>query len=674
VAVLFADIAGSTPMVADQDPESALSLLRPTLDAMAACIRRYGGTVNRVTGDGIMALFGAPAAMEDHALAACCAALAMQEDKSRPALRLPIRIGVHVGEVVVHALQADGAAGLDAAGEVVHLAARLQQEADPGTILVSAAVLRAAGPRVTAEPKGSLALRGLARPTDVFTLVAAAPELTRLEAAGAALLSPFIGRDDELSLLEAARNAVQQGQGRAIALVGEAGIGKSRLMREFGARHGSEMALVQGQCLRWRDKIAFHPLKPLLRRRMLLDTETPLETQRALLDSAVAAWPAPGNDATALAALLDLPTDAPWRAQEPQARRRRMVAACSAALRQLVHRTPVLLMIDDMHWADTETQNALEALAADLTDTRMLLVLGWRPEFTAPLSSHRSVQRLSIGALPVSQAQAMSAQLLGEQSGDPGLAERLATRCGGNPLFIEAQAAAHREGAADGDLPQDVRALLGARIDRADTDGKRLLEAMAVHGEPAPIGMLAEIAELPPLAANDAAGVLASRGLAVAQGVGAAALLSCSHALVQDVAYADMLRSRRRVLHARIGETLERMAGDRVEEFSETLARHARRAEDWARLVRHARTAGRRAAARNANREAVRFLDDAADALDRLPEAEPALAVDVRFDLRQPLFRLGRMDELRTRLSEAAHPAGQSVRVPEPRGLALRAL
>jgi len=652
VAVLFADIAGSTGMIDGLDPETAHAMLRPALELIAACVRRYGGTVNRVTGDGVMALFGAPSAMEDHVLAACCAAVAMQAELPAAAPGIDLRVGLHAGEVMIHGVRADGAAGLDAAGDAVHLAARLQQAAEPGTVLVSGAVVRAAGARLATTLPAPMRLRGLSVPVEVSELTGVAPDLTRLEAAGAATLAPFVGRAEEQTMLAEAMAEARAGRGSAIALSGEAGIGKSRLIQEFARQGLLDVAVHETTCLRWREAVGFHPLRPLLRAMLLLDATAPEDEARARITAALSTWPEDARDADALAAVLDLPASAAWRALDPKARRRRMVAATVEMLARVAEGSATLLVVDDLHWADAETLSVLEELAGRVGALPMLLLLGWRPEFDAPIARHQALSVLPLGPLDPADAADLAGRLLGATNAPE--AAHLARRAAGNPLFIETQAAARREQGSAAPLPDSVRALLGARIDRAGANEKRLMEAMAAHGEPAALELVAELAELPVPAASSAAAALTGRRLAVAEGIGTAATLSCAHALIQEVTYADMTRARRRVLHARVLRVLERHAGDAVDPVAETLARHAKLAEDLPRQVRFARLAGRRAAARNANTQAVQFYNDALDALGKMPGADPALALDLRFDVRDPLFRLGRTAEVRTRLEEAS--------------------
>jgi class 3 adenylate cyclase len=649
VAVLFADIVGSTSLIEGRDPEDAERLLRPARELAAACVRRYGGTVNRVTGDGIMALFGAPAALEDHVLAACCAAVAMHADLPATAPGIGLRVGIHAGEVMIHPVRADGAAGLDAAGDAVHLAARLQQAAAPDTTLISETVARAAGGRITAAAVPLLVLRGLSAPVAARTLHAVAPELTRLESAGAASLAPFVGRTEERMILAEAMAEARAGRGTAIGLVAEAGFGKSRLLAEFAGHEAIDIAVHQATCRRWREAAGFLPLQPLLRTLLLLEQATPPDAARARIEVLLAGLPPAARDADALAAVLDLPAEAAWRAAEPTTRRRRMIAIATAVLARLADAGPALLVVDDLHWADPETLAVLEQLADQVASLPLLLVLGFRPELDHTVLRHALLRVLPLGPLPPEDAGELAARLLPDAT----QAALLVSRAAGNPLFIETEAAARRAGEAGGPPPDTIRALLGTRIDRAGEAERQLLQAMAVHGEPASLPLLAELSGLAVAAAAASAEALAGRRLAAAEGIGSATALSCAHALIQEVVYADMTRAQRRVLHGRVLAALERHADGVADPIAETLARHARLAEDFPRLVRFARIAGRRAAARNANREAARFLEDALDALHRLPGADPALAVDLRFELRDPLFRLGRTADVRARLEEA---------------------
>jgi class 3 adenylate cyclase len=643
VTVVFADLVDSTELVHRLGPEQAYELFRRVLDALGAVARRYGGRVEKSAGDELMAVFGAPVAEEDHALAGCCAALAMHEALAAVLPGEALRVGVHSGEVVVNPKESPQSIAV--AGEALHLAKRIQTEAAPGTVWISAATRALASGRVTTSPLGACALKGFAEPVAMFHLEAADPSVTRLDAPREHPLSPFVGRAFELDTLATAAGRARATEGQAIALVGEAGTGKSRLIREALARLGPSVAVLEARCTRWRDDAPFHPLRPVLRR--ILGVAEAGETIPERL----------GQDRDALAALLDLPgRSRDWAALDPARRGRRMIAAAADTLLAAAADGPAAIVIDDLHWTDPETEQVLAAVLPRLPRARLLLVLGWRPDRPPGFAAAARVTALAIKPLAPPEATELAARLLGD--GDASLAAQIAERCGGNPLFIEAEVAALRDAPAAGAglrVSATARGLIAARIDRLGEPDRAVMEALAVLGEPSPEGLVAETIGLDAETASESLGRLAPSGLARAEAGGAERLWSCCHALYQDVAYIGMSLARRRVLHGRVAASLAATPG--VEPSA--VARHARLGEDWRRMLDFAREAGRRAAARNANRAAVEHFSEAIAALDRLPESAEtlALAVDLRFDLRNQLFRLGRIAELRARLEEAGPPA-----------------
>lgn len=642
ITVLFADLVGSTRLVAGEDPEVFFErVLRPVIDLLTTAARHHGGTVGQMTGDGLMVLFGAPVAQEDHALAACCAALAMRSALAAAMPELRLRIGINSGEVVVHAYEPSGT--IEAAGETMHLAARLQQHADPGAIWVSAPTLAIAGHRVTARSVGAVELRGFPGAIETFALERADPSLTRLDLPPERMLSPFVDRRQELAALEEAFAQAASGAGRAVALVGEAGAGKSRILREFLSRIGGAARIIQGRCTRWREDAAFHPLRPMLRRTLGRGEDAfPLERRDA-----------GAGDEEAIDALLDpARLGKAWAALDPAIRGRRMIAAAAETLLSAAASGPAVLVLDDLHWTDPETERVIGSVLERIGSAPVLLLLGWRPDRAPSWADGGTLTVVPVQPLSAEDARTLAAELLGPGAGEA--ASRAAERGAGNPLFIEAEVEALRDPAAPR-VPATTRGLIAERIDRLGEDEKAVLEALAVLGDPADETMIAAVLDTAETAIGPAAVTLARGGLARLAAIPGFARWECGHALYQDVAYIGMTLARRRLLHGRAAAALM----DAGTGEPETLARHARLGELWSLALRQAREAGRRAAARNANRTAVGFFSDALDALERLPQDEEtlALAVDLRFDMRQPLHRLGRIAELRARLDEAGAPA-----------------
>lgn len=636
-------------MVAGRDPEVALALLPPTLDLVGRAVRRFGGTVNRVTGDGVMALFGAPHGEEEHALGACCAAVVMNDLLARSGLKVQLRVGIHTGELIVHALRVGDVNALEAAGEAVHLAARLQQEAAPGEVILSHVTFGLARGRATSQPLGLKQLRGFAAPVEAHLLTSADPSLTRLDVAGRQGLSRFIGRQAEWARMRAMSARAAAGHGGAIALTGEPGIGKSRMIREFAADLGAGIQVVEARGIRWRDDAGFYALRPVIRRLLGLDAAPSPAAIAARLDAV------PEGARAALVALLGLPPAASWSRLEASQRRRQMVDACTGLCRNAARLEPLVLIFDDLQWADPESQEVLEQLLAEAAMLPFLLVLGWRPEFTPRWADLVDPEILALAPLASGEARELVQSLLPHaQTHDYATIERVASRSAGNPYFIEEATAALPELT---EVPASVRSVLSARLDRLTDPDKRMIELLAVVGEPAGEALLdatlttqkgqeSVMTRLPGLERS---------GFLRVDGVGAAARVSCRHALLQDVVYGGLTSRRKREWHAAVAVSMERLAGAASAEEAEVLSRHARLGGLWEAALRHARTAAGRAIDRFANREAAGFFEDALAALAQLPEdaAHLELGVDLRLAMRDPLFRLGRTKALRDRLDEA---------------------
>lgn len=671
--ILFADIVSSTSLVSRSDPEVALDILRPALSLVSEAVQRYGGTVNRVTGDGLMALFGAPFSDEEHALGACCAALEMHTALARSGLGVELRVGVNSGEIVVHPLRVGNLETVDAAGGAVHLAARLQQAASAGSTWISDATFALARGRIETRIVGPQPFRGFDRPSVVHLLQAADATLTRLDVAGRRGLTPFVNRTNELHLLEDAFGRAAAGQGCAIALEGDAGVGKSRLIREFVAAR-SGVRVLEATCTRWRDDSGFHSMRVLTQRLLGLDATEDPEATRARLQMVAAAPDAPPAEALdAIAALQGVnapsagtevtPAGRPyrsgagplagWAALAPNARRRRIIEGCLAALLQAALDKPLLVILDDVHWTDSGTYEVVERLLDALEGSRLLLLLGWRSGYRFAWAGHPALTHVAMSPLLPAEARKLARSVLGPRANNDVAVAELADRAAGNPFFIE-------EAAAIPDpmhVPPTVSSVLSARIDALKPDEKQFIEALVTVGEPTTAELLSSVLDADSDSSHTrlAAAELEQAGLVRIDGAGGSARIVCRHPLLQEVVYRGLTRARRRALHGRIATAMERLAGDRATDEAAVLARHARLGEIWDAALRHARAAGDRAASHHANREAVRFYEEALEALDHLSEENVPLSVgvDLRFALRDPLFRLGRIADLRKRLDEA---------------------
>ncbi|HEY7365115.1 MAG TPA: AAA family ATPase [Methylomirabilota bacterium] len=669
MTVLFADLKGSMELLADRDPEEARKLLDPVLTLMMDAVHRYEGTVNQVMGDGIMALFGAPLAHEDHAVRACYAALRMQEavrrysDELRRAqgVEVQIRVGLNSGDVVVRSIGSDLRMDYTAVGQTTHLAARMEQLAAPGSIRLTAATVLLAEGFVQISPLGPVPIKGLGEPVEVFELVGAGAARTRLEAAARRGLTRFVGRTAELEQLRDALDRASLGRGQVVAVVGEPGVGKSRLFWELIHSHRVQgWLVVQSASVSYGKATAYLPVIELLRGYFEIESrDDPRKIREKITGKVMTLAPALAPTVPAFLALLDVPVDdASWQTLDPLQRRQRTLDAVKHLLLRESEVQPLVVVFEDLHWIDGETQTLLDSLIESLPAARLLLLVNYRPEYQHAWGGKTYYRQLRIDPLPPESADELLDALLGPDVALGPLKRLLVERTEANPLFLEESARALVEtGALAGErgnyrltrpveqltIPATVRAILAARIDRLAPEAKRLLQAAAVIGKDVPLPLLLAIAEAPEHEVRAELTRLQAAEFLYETQLFPDLEYTFKHALTHEVAYGGLLHDRQRALHAGITEAIERLWADRLPEQAERLAHHALRGELWDKAVAYLGQAGLRAMARGANREAIPHLEQALATLHRLPESRETaeLAIDIRLDLRNALLPFG---------------------------------
>jgi class 3 adenylate cyclase/tetratricopeptide (TPR) repeat protein len=678
VTVLFADLKGSMELLADRDPEEARQLLDPVLERLMAAVHRYEGTVNQIMGDGIMALFGAPVAHEDHAVRACYAALAMQEAIRRYSaevrrthgVEVQIRVGLNSGEVVVRAIGNDLHMDYSALGQTTHLAARMEQLAAPGSIRLTAETLRLAEGLIQVTALGPVPVKGLAEPIEVFELVGVTALRRRLQAAVARGLTPFVGRQQELALLQQALARAGGGQGQVVALLGEPGVGKSRLGYEFLQSHHTQRWLrLESSSVSYGKATAYLPVHDLLKAYCHIEDRDDLRTVRAKITGQLLTLDEALQDTVpAVLALFEaLPADHPFLHLDPLPRRRRTLERVLLRESQV---QPLLLVFEDLHWIDAETQAVLDLLVESLPTARMLVLVNYRPEYQHGWGSKTYYTQLRLDPLPETSVDTLLQALLGLAPGLGPLTQLLMARTQGNPFFLEESVRTLVEtGVLVGErgayhlaqpldtfqVPATVQALLAARIDRLPPEDKRLLQTAAVIGTEVPWPLLQAIADMPEAALYRSLAQLQAAEFLYETSLFPECAYTFKHALTHEVAYGSLLHERRRALHARIVEASETLYGDRLSDQVERLAYHALRGEVWEKALRYCRQAGARALARSANQEAVTGFEGALAALQHLPDTPErrTQAIDLRLALRQALLRLGAYDRILPLLQDA---------------------
>jgi class 3 adenylate cyclase/tetratricopeptide (TPR) repeat protein len=681
VTILFADVKGSLELLADRDPEEMRQVLDPVLDRMIEAVHRYEGTVNQVMGDGIMALFGAPLALEDHALRACYAALAMQAEVGQLAddlrrthgVTLQIRVGLNSGEVLIRAIGSDLRMEYSAIGLTAHLASRMEQLAPPGHTLMTPETLSLVEGYVQVVSEGLVPIKGLGQPMEAFRLLGTAQARTRIQAGATRGLTRFVGRQRELDAIGLALETAAGGQGQVLALVGDAGVGKSRLVWETVRSERVEGWLaLESRSVSYGRAAAYGPVRDLLRaffrirekddRRTIQDRVTAkVLTLDHLLEETIAA---------VLAVLDAVPEGSPFLQFDPLERRQRTLEAIKRLFIRESQIQPLLVVVEDLHWIDSETQALLDRLVESLTTARILLLVNYRPEYHHSWASKASYAQVRVDPLSPVGADELLAALLGQRSELTPLKQLLMERTAGNPFFleecvrtlvetrvVEGERGAYRFGRPLETIkvPPTVQAVLAARIDRLPAAQKNLLQTASVIGKDVSFPVLKAITDLPE-------GELRSRltdlqGAAFLHEVSLFPELeySFNHTLTHEVTYGGLVQERRRILHGRIVTTLERLGLGHPGERVERLAQHAVRGAVWDKAVRYLREAGAKATEQSAYRQGIACLEQALEAQQHLPQTAEQLAeaIDLRFDLRNALFALGELEQIFNHLAQA---------------------
>ncbi|MDO9297452.1 AAA family ATPase [Bradyrhizobium sp.] len=660
LTVLCADLQRSTDLISELDPEAAISRLEPALIAMRTAVRRNRGIVSKEGGDGLIALFGAPHADDNHAVMACHAAVELVRRVrllNDPALL--VRVGVHSGYVVAHVIEADFSSIYEAGGPAVHLVKRLENAAQAGQILVSESCQSLAAGLVTFNALPPRRLEGFSALVPCYELVEISG-LTRWRARSTKGLSSFVGRAEEISLLErAAREAGSSGQ--IVALVGTAGIGKSRIAHEFvGTLREKNWQVLEAEGNPLEQAVPYALLKKLLQSALQAGNAGPAD-QPDLPEGPAPAhsdlWPA------ALCSVLDQPvTDSRWNDLEPLLRRRAIIDAVRDAIDRVIAKRPTILLLEDLHWIDGQSETAIEALMSLTAGHPLLVLLTWRTEDTPGWLARLNVRRIWLRSLDVSSANALLDDLLGTGPDLDALKTRILRHTGQVPLFIEEVARQLlNRGVLDADagrfaartpwealeIPPTVQGVIASRIDRLPKEDKALLQLASVVGPRIPPPLLAAVTGMPAAELQSRLWSLEILDFLVESRWLAAPEYEFAHDLIREVAYDSILRPQREELHRRILAALEANARGHQEEAAEALCRHAVKAQDWAKADQYGYMAAKKALARSAFRDATEYFQIAMDAVDKQPAstAREQRAIDLRIEARLAFAPLGSMEQ-----------------------------
>ena len=685
VTVLFADLKGSMELLAERDPEEARKILDPVLERMMEAVHRYEGTVNQVMGDGIMALFGAPLAHEDHAIRACYAALRMQHSIKEYAagvqrsagVPVQIRVGLNSGEVVVRSIGSDLHMDYSAVGQTTHLAARMEQMAMGGSILLSADTLRLAEDFVEVRALGPATVKGLAEPVEVYEALGAGAAKYRFDASAIRGLTRFVGRAPELEHLRKSLEQAGKGQGQVVALVGEPGVGKTRLFHEFTHSHRTAGWLIlESGSVSYGKATPYLPLADLLKAYFQIEPRDDIRRIREKVTGKLFALDRALEPALlAFFSLLDVPVeDLQWNALDPLQRRSRTLEACKRLLLRESQVQPLLVVFEDLHWIDSETQAFLDSLMDSIPSARLMLLVNYRPEYQHPWGNRTYYAQLRVDPLAPESAAELLDSLLGADASVAPLKPLLVQKTEGNPFYleecvralIETRALAGNRGAYRLDKPVDaiqvpatVQAILAARIDRLPPGEKQLLQVAAVIGHEVPFRLLEALGGEGEEQLRQGLAHLQASEFLYETSLFPELEYSFKHALTHEVTYNSLLQDRRRALHAKVLEAIERVYADRLSEQVESLARHALRAEAWEKAVDYLRQAGVAAMARGALADVIQRYEQALEVTARLSQSADNVlrAVDAHLDLSGALTPLGQIGRAIKLLEAADHLA-----------------
>jgi class 3 adenylate cyclase/tetratricopeptide (TPR) repeat protein len=707
VTVLFCDLANSTPLAARLGAEDMHALLNRFFALALAEVHRYEGTINQFLGDGFMALFGAPVAHEDHARRALLAALGLQQRLRDPAgeaatLReVRVRMGINTGMVVVGTIGDNLRMDYTAVGNTTNLAARLQSLAAPGTIRISEAVYRAALPYFECTALGKHTLKGIAEPVEVY-------DVRQVRAAGdgdhhtapTGISSPLVGRDRELSLLSAALETLRQGRGGVVVLQGEPGMGKSRLIAEARRQSGAEgVRWLEGRALSFGYRLSYWPFIEILKRCFgIADTDAEAQAWSKLEQAAQALFETRAPEivpyvATMLA--LEMTGEYKQRVQylDAPALGRQVFFSMRQLFERLAQRQPLVLVLEDWHWVDHSSVALCEHLLPLTSSTGLLFWFVTRAEpgdpaarIRAAASRHPGVpfQEIALVPLAADHSSVLIDNLVGTSALPEAVRSLILRKTEGNPFFIEevirgliAEGTLVKD-ARDGAwrlarpvaalaLPDTIQGVIVARLDRLEEGVKSVLKLASVIGRSFFLRILQAIAEASDAVESSLAQIEHVELIRVRQQVPELEYIF-KHALVQEAAYGSILAERRRAIHRRVAEAIERLFAERLEEFASLLAHHYALAEDWEKAQAYLFKAGDQAGRMAADAEALEHYRQAEAAYMQVAAQELTPLQRARLDrkLGQAFYGVGRYDQAVEQFSHALAHLG--LRYPRTHG------
>src|SRR6266852_5206338 len=657
VTALFADIKGSTELMRDLDPEEARAIVDPALKLMIDAAHRYDGYVVQSTGDGIFALFGAPVAHEDHPQRALHAAMAMRDALRRSGEELKkqgrsgveVRIGINTGEVVLRLIHTGGHTEYTPVGHAANLAARMQTVAPTAGIVISEDTRHLVEGYFELRGLGPTEVKGIEEPINVYEVIGVGPLHGHFDVAVRRGLTKFVGRESELKQMARALELARGGHGQIVAVVAEAGTGKSRLFYEFKATLPAEFKVLEAYSVSHGKASAWLPVLEFLYGYFAIEETDGKSERRAKIEARLSGLdPALSDTLPLLYTLMGLHEGAdPIAQMDPQIKLRRTVEAIKRIIMCESLKQPLVVIFEDLHWIDSQTQELLDLLTESIATARVLLLFNYRPEYRHQWTNKSYYTQLRLDTLSEEGAAAMLSALLGEGVELASLKRLVIERTEGNPFFIEEMVQAlFDEGAlvrngvvkvahslAQLRLPSTVQGILAARIDRLSAEQKDLLQTLAVMGRESPLGLVRRVASHVDTSLDRMLAELQAAEFIYEQPALADIEYTFKHALTQEVAYNSLLIERRKLLHGRAGAAIEALYADRLDDYLSDLARPYQRSTNIEKAREYLRRAGQQAIQRSSHAEAIELFTSALELLQALPDAPQRLEQELALRL-----------------------------------------
>jgi class 3 adenylate cyclase/tetratricopeptide (TPR) repeat protein len=650
VTVMFCDMEGFTPLSELLGIEDAYSIIDQVYEILIHKVHDYEGTVNEMTGDGIMALFGAPVALEDAPQRAIRSSLAVhremtkfsdqlrQEKKNAPPVKM--RIGIHTGPVVVGTVGNDLRVEFKAVGDTVNLASRMEGQAQPGTTYITEDTFKLTEGLFRFEGLGQRVIKGKQAPVNIYRAIAPSTMRTRFDVSAERGLTPFAGREREVELLLDGLERSKAGRGQAFSITAEAGVGKSRLLYEFRKAVASEdVTFLEGRCLSYSRAVAYHPLIDILKANFDIhegdgDFEIREKVKKGLKMLAA-------DEASTLPYLLELlavkDSGISKIPMSPEAKKDRIMEAFKQIALKGSEIRPLILAYEDLHWIDNSSEELLKYVLESIPGARVIMIFTYRPEFVHTWGAKSYHSQVMLNRLSNRESLMMVSHLLGTEELDKDLEEFILEKTEGVPFFIEELIKSlkdlkiiERENNSyritkdikDVTIPATVQDVIMARVDSLPEGTKGLLQTVSVVGRESSYDLIKQVTGLTEQELLPQLSVLKDSELLYERGIYPQSTYVFKHALTQDVAYDSLLLKRRKEIHEKIGEVIEALYPDRFEEYHELLAYHFARSVNADKAVKYLDLANQKAAKLNAMEEAKTYFDEAMALLDALPETE----------------------------------------------------